>query len=268
MDLSKVKLVVADMDGTLLNSKGQVSSKFFRIYKELKKHNIQFVAASGRQYYSIINKLNGIKNEIIIIAENGGITKHGDRELGVTKMDPKSIPGLIDLLRSVDNSYLVLCGKKTAYIETRDQNFISMFREYYSEYTIVEDLSKVRDDDFFKIAVYHFENSETYIYPAVAHLENEMQVKVSGENWLDISHPKANKGNALKILQDKLGISKEETMAFGDYNNDLEMLDLAYFSYAMENAHPNVKKTARFQTNSNNEEGVELILEQLLSAKI
>ena len=57
-------------------------------------------------------------------------------------------------------------------------------------------------------------------------------------------------------------------MVFGDYNNDLEMLELAYFSYAMENAHPNVKKAARFQTNSNNEEGVEMILEQLLSAKI
>ena len=143
-----------------------------------------------------------------------------------------------------------------------------MFSEYYSEYEIVDDLTKVSGDDFFKIAVYHFESSEDFIYPIVKHFESEMQVKVSGQNWLDLSHNNANKGFALHMLQTKMGITKEETMVFGDYNNDLEMLELAHFSYAMENAHPNVKKIARFQTKSNNEEGVEFILKQLLLAKI
>ena len=53
-------------------------------------------------------------------------------------------------------------------------------------------------------------------------------------------------------------------MVFGDYNNDLEMMDCAYFSYAMQNAHPNVKAAARFETKSNNDEGVEFILRALL----
>ncbi|GAL69049.1 predicted hydrolase [Jejuia pallidilutea] len=53
-------------------------------------------------------------------------------------------------------------------------------------------------------------------------------------------------------------------MAFGDYNNDLEMLENAYFSFAMENAHPLVKSVARFKTKSNNDLGVELVLEELL----
>ena len=142
-----------------------------------------------------------------------------------------------------------------------------MFKNYYSEYKIVNDLSKVTNDTFFKIAAYHFESSEKHIYPAVKHLKNEMQVIVSGEHWLDISHNNANKGYALNILQNQLGITKEETMVFGDYNNDLQMLALADFSFAMENAHKNVKKIAKFQTKSNNDQGVEIVLEQLISFK-
>jgi hydroxymethylpyrimidine pyrophosphatase-like HAD family hydrolase len=105
-----------------------------------------------------------------------------------------------------------------------------------------------------------------YILPKVKQLENDMQVIVSGQNWLDISHNNANKGFALNILQNRLNISKEETMVFGDYNNDLKMLALADFSYAMENAHANVKNIAKFQTKSNDELGVELVLEQLIDS--
>ncbi len=56
-------------------------------------------------------------------------------------------------------------------------------------------------------------------------------------------------------------------MVFGDYNNDLEMMGEAHFSYAMENAHPNIKKIANFSTASNNDGGVELILEALVKSR-
>ena len=71
----------------------------------------------------------------------------------------------------------------------------------------------------------------------------------------------------MQLVQQKLGISKEETMVFGDFNNDLEMLACADYSFAMENAHPNVKKIANYSTKSNDEFGVEFVLEQLLKAK-
>tara|TARA_R110001583_G_scaffold83631_2_gene220691 strand:- start:13565 stop:14371 length:807 start_codon:yes stop_codon:yes gene_type:complete len=267
MDFSKVKLVVTDMDGTLLNSKSEVSDRFFNIFNQLKKRNIQFIAASGRQYFSIVDRLESIKNEITIIAENGAFAMHGNKELFTLELPSEEISKSINILRKTENVYIVLCGKKSAYIETKDEEFISMFKNYYSEYAIVDDLTKVENDTFFKIAAFHFECSETYIYPAVAHLEKELQVIVSGEQWLDISHSNANKGYALNILQHDLNISKEETMVFGDYNNDLKMLALADFSYAMENAHPNVKNAAKFQTKSNDNQGVEIILEQLINSR-
>jgi len=267
MDFSNVKLVVTDMDGTLLNSKSEVSNHFFYLYEELKKQQIHFVAASGRQYQSIIDKLSSIKNEITIIAENGGITKQGEDVLMVNNLSVNNSVKTIETLRKLNDVYIVLCCANTSYIETNDAKFISTFNEYYTNYKIVEDLTKVTDEPFLKIAAYHFESSEAHILPAVQHLENEMQVTVSGQHWLDISHEKANKGYALKMLQNKLGITKEQTMVFGDYNNDLEMLKLANYSYAMENAHPNVKKIAKFLTKSNNNQGVEFIIEQLINSK-
>ena len=268
MDFSKVKLVVTDMDGTLLNSQSKISNKFLTIYNELKKLNIKFIAASGRQYFSIIDRFDeSIKDEITIVAENGAFAKHGSKELFTSCIPSEYISKTIDILRKLENVYIVLCGKQSAYIETKNDNFISMFQNYYSQYKRVEDLKTVSNDTFFKIAAYNFDCSETNIYPAVKHLENKLQVTVSGKHWLDISHSNANKGFALNILQNQLNISKLETMVFGDYNNDLKMLELADFSYAMENAHQNVKDIAKFQTKSNDDLGVEYILEQVVKSR-
>ncbi|CDF78612.1 cof family hydrolase [Formosa agariphila KMM 3901] len=267
MELSQVKLVVTDMDGTLLNSKGQVSSSFYSLFRELQANNIQFIAASGRQYFSMVEKLDAIKNDITIIAENGGITRRGDQELAKMLLSKDKIDSILPLLRTIDKTFIVLCGKNKAYIETDDIHFPKLLSEYYTEFNTVSDLSEVTDDEFLKIAIYHTDSSEDYIYPIVKHLEDQLQIKVSGQNWLDISHHDANKGFALKQVQEEFGISENETMVFGDYNNDLEMLNRSYFSYAMANAHPNVKKAARFATKSNDELGVETILEQLIAAK-
>jgi len=116
-----------------------------------------------------------------------------------------------------------------------------------------------------KIALFHYNGSEKNIYPHVKKFENDWQVKISGENWLDIALPTNHKGNAIERIQQEYGISKEETMAFGDYHNDLEMLKKAKYSFAMENAHPDVKEIANHETYSNDNLGVESIINKLLS---
>ena len=90
-DFSKVKLVVSDMDGTLLNSKGEVSNRFFELFKELQKRNITFCAASGRQHNSIVSKLDAIKDEIYVIAENGGVAKKRDNVILSNFLKPEKV---------------------------------------------------------------------------------------------------------------------------------------------------------------------------------
>ena len=267
MDFSNIKLVVSDMDGTLLNSQHEVSKKFLNQFQQLKSKNIHFVAASGRQYQSMLSKFPSISNDMSIIAENGAIMKYKNETKVLLQLNLNQISDCISKLREVKDAYIVLCGRKTAYTESTDSNFISKLREYYTEAKQVDDLTQVTDDEFLKIAVFHFDSSEEYVYPSLQAIANQLQVIVSGQNWVDISHKEANKSFALKQIQKDLGITPEQTMIFGDYNNDIEMMKLAQFSYAMSNAHPQVKEVANYATSSNDEHGVETVLEQLLSAR-
>ncbi|MGJ8743773.1 HAD family hydrolase [Polaribacter sp.] len=268
MNLSKVKLVVSDMDGTLLNSNGKVSDSFFTLFQQLKKQNIHFCAASGRQYFSITHKLAPIKDEIFVIAENGGIAKKGNDLLLLNAISVEKTLKIIPILRTIKDTHIVLCANDGAYIESNNTEFINLFQEYYHNYQIVDDLTKIAaSKEFLKIAVYHFTSSEEYIYPKINHLESEMLIKISGKNWLDISDEKANKGNALREVQRILNVTKEETMVFGDYHNDIEMMQEAAFSFSMKNAHKDITKIAKFATESNDNFGVERVLEQLIQAK-
>jgi Cof subfamily protein (haloacid dehalogenase superfamily) len=265
MNFSNIKLVVSDMDGTLLNSQHEVSTRFLKQFQQLKARGIHFVAASGRQFQSITHKLSSIQDDISVIAENGALMQHNGNTQVLLQLSSSDVNTCIALLRQVKGCYPVLCGRKAAYIESKDDAFISEFQNYYSAIQRVSDLTQVKDDNFLKIAVFHFESTEDYVYPHLDPILDQFQVIVSGQHWLDISHKEANKAFALKHIQTDLGISSEETLVFGDYNNDIEMLKRAKFSYAMANAHPKVKATASYTTSSNDAFGVENILELLLS---
>ena len=254
------------MDGTLLNSHHKVSQQFFELYPLLKEKGVQFAAASGRQFDSITDKLRPIADEITIIAENGGFAVHNGVEIVSTPLpyDQKDI--ILNELKTVKDAQAVLCGKFSAYLLPNSKPFLDHLQEYYTQFNILDDLHAY-EGEVMKIAVYHHQGSEEHIYPYVKHLEGDLKVKVSGEFWVDLSHPDANKGHALELIQRELGIGRQETLVFGDYNNDLEMLALADHSYAMANAHPNVLKAANFTTLSNDQFGVEIVLEELLRSK-
>ena len=250
------------MDGTLLNSNHEVSSRFFELFKKMKQTGIHFVAASGRQYSSMISKLDSIKDDMIFISENGAYVKRQEEVLLTTPIKTENIHNILKLIKGVENAHPVLCSKNNAYVSGSSSKFINLLKEYYSEFEIVENQLNVTDE-VLKVAIYHFEDSEQFIYPAVKHLEDALKVKVSGANWVDVSHQNAHKGFALEKVMEEYGISSNELLVFGDYNNDIEMLHLSDYSFAMANAHPNVKMVAKFETSTNNDFGVEVILEKL-----
>jgi Cof subfamily protein (haloacid dehalogenase superfamily) len=265
MDLSRIKLIVTDMDGTLLNSRHEVSPLFFELFRELKRKDMLFAAASGRQYNSIVDKLYSIRKDIIIIAENGGFAMQNGTEIVSTPLERGIRNRALEVLDGVSGIHPVLCGKQKAYLDEASSGFVGKLKEYYTDYEVLPDL-KAHQGEIMKIAVYHPESSEKYIYPAVAQFEDELKVKVSGEFWVDLSHKNAHKGYALEKIQQQYNIGPAETLVFGDYNNDLEMMALSEYSVAMANAHPNILKAARYTTSSNDAFGVERVLEMLLEA--
>ncbi|NJW53304.1 HAD family hydrolase [Salinimicrobium oceani] len=268
MDYSKIKLIISDMDGTLLNSRHEVSSRFFKAFQQLKQNNIQFAVASGRQYYSLRERMEPVKEEMIYIAENGAIVIQDGEEQHLVPMKMELVEQLIKEVRELGNKYLILCGRKQAYIENDAPEFMEPFLNHYEKYLLVDDLLAVKDDVILKVTICDLQGAEENSLPHVEHFKKELQVKLSGEIWIDFNDLEAQKGNALKALQKKLGITKEETMAFGDYLNDLELFEHAAIGFAVENAHAEVKQAAEYTTSSNDNFGVEVILEDLLKKKV
>jgi Cof subfamily protein (haloacid dehalogenase superfamily) len=197
---------------------------------------------------------------VVFIAENGSyVVRHG-LELSSDGLDMGDARALIGTMRrsiagGVDAG-LVLCGKRSAYIERSDAAFLSQVAPYLAELTIVDDLLDVTDDEFLKVSVFDFGNAEETTAPALAGYGDTHSVRVSSEHWVDITSRTANKGQAIRNLQAEFDISAEQTMVFGDFLNDLEMMDAATFSFAMDNAHPELRDRANYVAPSNLENGV------------
>jgi len=138
-------------------------------------------------------------------------------------------------------------------------------RRYYVENRVVADATAL-DDDILKVALFDFGSAARTTAPAP--FADTHQVVVSGEHWVDVMNRTANKGTALRNLQEDLGITPAQTMVFGDYLNDLEMLDAAHWSFAMSNAHPEVAARARHMAPSNNENGVLKTVAKLLNLSV
>ncbi len=258
-----IKFIATDMDGTLLNEKNEIHEDFYTVFNELREKNIIFAAASGRQYYNLVNRFKDIKDNMMFIAENGTFVVHKGEELLINKLAKEIVIDLIEIGRSIEESYVILCGKKSAYIEKTDERLIMQIKKYYERYKIVEDLTKV-NDEFLKVTICDFKGAELNSNKYYNDYRDKVQITVSGELWLDITAKGVNKGVAISKIQQILGIKYEETMVFGDYLNDLEMMSSAYYSYAMENAHEDLKKVARFRAKSNNDNGVIQAIKQIL----
>ena len=252
-----------DMDGTLLNTNNEINTEFYEIFKKLKQKGIIFAAASGRQYYNLLKRFEDIKDDMMFIAENGTFVVYKGEEVLVNALDKSSAKKLIEVGRTINNAYVIVCGKKSAYIEKTDSRFIKETEKYYERYEVVKDLTKVQDD-ILKVTICDFSGSENNSNNYYEEYRQAFQVTVSGELWLDITAKGVNKGVTINKIQELLNIKYEETMVFGDYLNDLEMMDSAYYSYAMENAHDDLKKVSRFIAESNDNNGVVKAIKEVL----
>lgn len=264
--MDSVKLIASDMDGTLLNGKGELDPAFFSLFEKLERRGIRFAAASGRQYDGLRRIFAPVADRMLFIAENGAYAASGEEEWLVLDMDPETVARVIGMVRNIEGACIVLAGRDSAYIEDKQPEFVREARRYYTRCREVEDLLDVRGDRLLKIAVYDFRGAKKNSYPRLKHLEHGFQVAVSGEKWMDISRKGADKGSALELIQRKLGVSPEETMVFGDQMNDAEMMRQARFSYAVANAVPEIRAMAAFKAPSNEENGVMQVLGKVLDS--
>lgn len=251
-----IKLIASDMDGTLLDENSNLPKDFFDILDKLDKYNINFVVASGRSYTTLYENFKPYSDKISYICDNGSFVVDKYKNIDVSVINKEYIKQIVNACESIPNIQLALCGTKGAYRKACDNKFSAEMNKYYIKHYIVEDFSTI-EDDIFKVAVCDMDNAEQNSFPILNEKFGEdLSVLVSAQFWLDITNKNINKGYALEKLQNKLNISYNETMAFGDFYNDVSMLQKAYYSFVMENANENMKKYGNFIAKSNTENGV------------
>ena len=261
-----IKLIATDMDGTFLDDNNQFPKDFYKVFHTLKKKGIIFGAASGRQYYNLVERFHDVKENMLFIAENGTYVVYKGKELYSHTLNLQEAKKFVELARMIEGVHIVLCGKKSAYIEHSAPEALAEVNKYYTRCQLVDDLMEV-DDDILKVSLLDFKGAEQNSIPFFTPYQGDYQITVGGYYWMDIMSAGANKGIAIRKVQEFLNIDADETMVFGDYLNDLEMMQSAYYSFAMENAHKRIKEIARFETKSNNQSGViETIKEHILIA--
>ena len=254
------------MDGTLLDDSGNLPAGFDDIIDELKKRDVIFAPASGRQYFSLLKLFDKYKDDFLFVAENGTLVKYQGEEIFSNPMDLNKSLEILKVGEGLNDVLSVFCGKKDAYIlETQNQpEYLEELGKYFTRNTCVKRFTDVDDVpvkmSFFDKTGKAAEN----IYPHFVKFKSEFQVVLASDYWTDLTSLGANKGHAVQNIQKAMNISPDECAAFGDYMNDVQMLQSVTYSFAMANAHPDLKSFAKYETVSNNEYGVLVGIKRLI----
>lgn len=263
-----IRLIVTDMDGTLLDDAGKVPRQLGRVLAQLRRRGVLFSPASGRQYAALARQFAGAEDGMVFIAENGTYVVRDGEELSSDPLDPAVAARVAKTVRQLADDGVdvgaVVCGKRSAYVERTDEPFLVEVRKYYTRLQAVADVTAV-EDEIVKVALFDFGPAARTTEPSLKSFTATHQVVVSSEHWIDVMNLTANKGAAIRRLQRDLGITPAQTVVFGDYLNDLEMLDAAEWAFAMANAHPDVIRRARYVAPSNQDNGVLRTIIRLLS---
>lgn len=256
-----IKLVALDMDGTLLDSNKKQPLDFM---DWVKNHpNIKTVIASGRQYYTIVKDFAPISDKLIFAAENGGLVFENEKIIYKNEMLKEDICRCLKIIEKIDKTTPVACGVKSAYTitgaDTRQE--IKMYYDHLlPSQNLYQDIMK---DTIVKLAVFVEGAMAEYALKYFTDIGENLEAVLSGDSWIDIVCKTANKGAAVAAIQHEYEIDSEESMAFGDYLNDVSLFKVCKESYCMENGHPDLKKQAKYIADTNDNDGVMKILRQL-----
>jgi len=261
--MSKPKIIALDLDGTLLDSRKNYPAEF---PEWVRSHpETAFVLASGRQIYALVDQFSEIKDQLWYIAENGACVYHAGEFLCVNSMKPDDCLKVLGEFEGNPICEPLVCGLDSAYVRDCGGQAKDESTKYYTHIEYNDDLrSCALKDRILKIAIFVNDFRAEEVYETLPPRNDGLLTLLSGDSWLDIANASVGKGAALRAIQDILGVFPEETAAFGDYLNDMSLFEAAAESYAMANAHPELKDAAKYITRyTNDENGVMEALKEM-----
>ena len=264
-----IKLIATDLDGTFVNDQKQLIDENVQAFAECAAQRIQIVPTTGRTIVGVQDEIKNLPGVQYVITSNGATIVDLKSGTIISKclMKPEIVVKIMELAQNSEDDIMY-----DAYIGgvgyTR-QSFWDNLAHYVPNQGIHDLVRKTRKPVPDNIE-YIRENCEYVDKINLFFVKEEARVRMrnvladipgilvssSLANNLEINAAGADKGNALIRLAAHLGIRQEETMAFGDGENDVSMIRMAGFGVAMENAEECVKAVADHITVTNNEAGV------------
>ena len=255
-EVAMIKLIATDLDGTMLDDSKRLPENFDTVMHDLNSRNIRFAVSSGRSFCTLKKQFDRYLNDLIFICDNGAYVYDKGEVVSMSVLPDDAVRNMVRFCLKND-LVVLLCGKRGTWHNGEDEATLTEIRKYYLNEKHLDDMLSF-DDEIFKVAIFERGGSiEGTAYPKLTARYGEyFNVQLSGDRWVDIMNHGITKGSALHKMQDRLGVDYGETMSFGDYLNDIEMLENSYYSFSMENSHTLVKKAANFSTGSNNDNSV------------
>ena len=267
----KYKLLVLDVDGTLLNDEREISKRTLAALLKVQQMGVRIVLASGRPTYGLmplaktlelgnyggfVLSYNGCQ---IIKAQNGEI-------LFERRINPEMLPYLEKKARK--NGFAIFTYHDDTLITDSPDN------EYIKNEALLNNLKIIREDefstaiDFAPCKCMLVSDKEKALIGLEQHWEGTLDAFRSEPYFLEVVPCGVNKANTLGALLEHLGVTREEVIAVGDGVCDVTMLQLAGMGVAMGHSQDSVKVCADYVTASNEEDGVALAVEKLILAEV
>lgn len=259
-----IKMVVCDMDGTLLNSDLKISDENLQAIKELRAKGIRFCVATGRPEQLIKEYIKPLNMKDPIIMYNGSVIGHPHslENLYELKLKDEDIKEIISYCEDNDiicmpyakNRIISKPNYRVSFFEERNKNLPEEERCIFED---ISDIDKIVDENNInKILLIEKDNDKNKAIKEKLHLNNRFEIVSSQKGFIDINPLGASKGNALKVLADHFGYQMDEIVAFGDQDNDESMLNAAGIGVAMGNASLKARSAANDLTDTNDNDGV------------
>lgn len=292
-----IKLFVSDMDGTLLNENHVISDRTAKAVKELQASGVEFMIATGRGYNSaqVLTTAQGIECRMINL---NGASIH-DIDGTLTDSNPLSsstVQEIIEFLNHHDIDYAITTlnnyfisdfdsfveriSKFMNFDEEAESNSTSSSKEvldddvtnaqltaHYGDIQPLKNLELTDENPALKMMVFSHDMNELDAFRKQFNAYEDLDLTSSAADNIEITHINAQKGLAVEAYAKSQGYTMDEVATIGDSLNDRSMLQMAKYSYAMENAPEHIKKMAKYIAPANYNEGVTKVIEQILTSQ-
>lgn len=266
-----IKLVAIDLDGTLLNSKKEISAKNSEVLAQAKLAGVKIVLCTGRPLAAInsyLERLNLRDNEDYSITFNGGLVQKNDTGeiIAQTLLPLEDVHELYQLALSLNVPLDILSDGLVMQLPAS--------RDYESLYSKVNNLLTFESYELTQLAADRIYNKaviavdELYLDEQIKKIPNlfykHYEIIKSRSNLLEFMPKGITKAYGISLLARELGIQQAEIMTIGDEENDLSMIEYAGLGVAMQNAVSSIKEVADVITDTNDNDGVAQAVEKFV----